>query len=97
LGRSPTAQRFAIRDEVEARSYLQHAVLGTRLVECTLAMRNWAGRKSAEAILGSIDATKFKSSMTLFDHVAGDADNPFAHVLAAFFLGERDPLTLERL
>jgi uncharacterized protein (DUF1810 family) len=97
LGRSPMAQRYAIRDEVEARRYLVHPVLGTRLAECTEAMLGWAGRRSAEAILGPIDAMKFRSSMTLFDAVAGEADNPFARALAAFCHGERDPLTLERL
>ena len=61
LGRSPMAQRYAIRDEVEARSYLTHPVLGARLCECTQAMLHWAGRKTAETILGPVDATKFKS------------------------------------
>jgi uncharacterized protein (DUF1810 family) len=97
LGRSPMAQRYAIRDEVEARSYLTHPVLGARLCECTQAMLHWAGRKTAETILGPVDATKFKSSMTLFDAVADAADNPFARALAAFCHGDRDPLTLERL
>jgi len=97
LGRSPMAQRYALRDEVEARSYLVHPVLGARLGECTEAMLGWAGRKSVEAILGPIDAIKFKSSMTLFDAVAGQAENPFARTLAALCHGERDPLTLERL
>jgi uncharacterized protein (DUF1810 family) len=97
LGRSAMAQRFAIRDEVEARSYLTHPLLGARLLESTGAMLGWAARKSAEAILGPIDALKFASSMTLFDAVADAADNPFALALAAFNRGERDPLTLERL
>jgi uncharacterized protein (DUF1810 family) len=97
LGRSPTAERYAIRDSVEASSYLAHPTLAPRLVECTQAMLGWAGQKSAEAILGPVDALKFKSSMTLFDAVADEADNPFARALAAFCHGERDPLTLERL
>jgi uncharacterized protein (DUF1810 family) len=97
LGHSPMAQRYAIRDAVEARSYLTHPVLGARLRESTEIMLDWTGRKSAEAILGPVDATKFKSSMTLFDAVADTADNGFARALAAFFHGERDPLTLERL
>jgi len=97
LGRSPMARRYAIRDEVEARAYLAHPVLGSRLRECTEAMLGWAGRKSAEAILGPIDAMKFASSMTLFDAVSETADNRFARALAAFCHGERDPLTLERL
>lgn len=97
LGRSPTAERYALRDAVEARGYLTHPVLGTRLIESTEAMLGWAGRRSAEAILGPIDALKFKSSMTLFDAVADEADSPFARALAAFCHGERDPLTLERM
>ena len=97
LGRSPTSERYAIRDAVEAHSYLAHPVLGARLVESTEAMLGWAGRRSAEAILGPVDALKFKSSMTLFDAVAGDADNPFARALAAFCHGARDPRTLDRL
>jgi uncharacterized protein (DUF1810 family) len=97
LGRSPTARLYAIGDAVEAAAYLAHPLLGARLRECTTAMLGWAGRSGAEAILGPVDAVKFKSSMTLFDAVAGAPDNPFAHALAAFCQGERDPLTLERL
>lgn len=96
LGRSPTARRYALRDAVEAHAYLTHPVLGARLRECTETMLGWAGRKSAEAILGPVDAMKFASSMTLFDAVAEDEDL-FARALAAFNRGERDPLTLERL
>jgi len=97
LGGSPTARHYAIRDAVEAPGYLAHPVLGTRLIECTEAMLVWAGRRRANAILGPIDALKFKSSMTLFDAVADEAENAFARALAAFYHGERDPLTLERL
>jgi uncharacterized protein (DUF1810 family) len=96
LGRSATARFYAIADAVEASAYLAHELLGPRLRECTSAMLGWAGRKSAEAILGPIDALKFASSMTLFDAVAED-DDCFARALAAFNRGERDPLTLERL
>jgi len=97
LGRSSTSHHYAIRDAVEARGYLLHPVLGSRLGECTGAMLRWAGRRSAETILGPVDALKFKSSMTLFDAVSDDADNSFARALAAFCHGERDPLTLDRL
>jgi uncharacterized protein (DUF1810 family) len=97
LGGSTMAQRYAIRDAIEARGYLTHQLLGSRLVECTRAMLGWAGRRSAERILGPVDAMKLKSSMTLFDAVSDQAENPFAGALAAFCDGERDPLTLERL
>lgn len=96
LGRSPTARSYAIADAVEANSYLSHPILGPRLGECTDAMLSWAGRRTAEAILGPVDAMKFVSSMTLFDAVAED-DRRFARALAAFNHGERDPLTLELL
>ena len=97
LGRSRMALHYALRDEVEARRYLEHPLLGPRLCECTEATLAWAGRKSAETILGPIDALKFASSMTLFDAVSESPDNRFAGALAAFCRGERDPLTLERL
>lgn len=96
LGRSPTARLYAIAGLAEARAYLAHPVLGSRLLECTEAMLGWAGRRSAEAILGSIDALKFKSSMTLFE-AAAEEPARFAAALDAFCAGERDAATLARL
>jgi uncharacterized protein (DUF1810 family) len=96
LGRSPTARFYAIADRAEAVAYSRHAVLGPRLRECTEAMLGWAGRRSAERILGPDDALKFRSSMTLFEACADDPA-PFAAALEAFYGGERDSATLERL
>ena len=96
LGRSATAQFYALADRAEAEAYDRHGVLGARLRECTAAMLGWAGRRSAEAILGPIDALKFGSSMTLFEACAADPA-PFAAALEAFYHGERDPATLARL
>lgn len=95
LGRSETARFYAIADREEARAYLAHPVLGPRLAECTEAMLAWAGRRSAEGILGSIDAMKFRSAMTLFE--AGGGHARFAQALEAFFEGERDEQTLALL
>ena len=97
LGRSPTAQFYAIADEAEARAYLAHPVLGPRLGECTDAMLGWAGRKSGEAILGPLDALKFRSSMTLFEVAAEESDDRFGRALDGFYSGERDRATLELL
>ena len=98
LGHSPMAVRYAIGDLAEARDYLAHPVLGARLSEAAGAMLAHAGTLSAEAILGGIDAVKFRSSMTLFETAAeGDAKALFAGCLAAFFGGARDPETLRRL
>lgn len=95
LGTSPTARLYAIRDLAEARAYLADAILGPRLIESTAAMLGWAGQRSAEAMLGGIDAIKLRSSMTLFEAAAnGAAKMPFATCLEAFFAGERDAATL---
>jgi uncharacterized protein (DUF1810 family) len=95
LGRSPTALFYAIASAEGARAYLAYAPLGARLIECTGAML--ANRdRSAEAILGPVDATKLRSSMTLFDAVAGPGA-PFAEALNAFYAGRRDEATLELL
>ena len=95
LGRSPTAMFYAIASAAEARAYLAHPLLGSRLAECTSAILAHRDR-SAEAIFGPVDAMKLKSSMTLFEAVAGDPA-PFASVLDTFFDAERDPATLKLL
>ncbi len=96
LGRSETARFYAIADRDEASAYVRHPVLGSRLVECTDAMLGSAGMRSADAVLGPVDALKFNSSMTLFECVAPGAA-PFAEALDAFYEGARDGATLERL
>ena len=96
LGRSATAQFYAIRGRDEAEAYGRHPLLGPRLRECTEAMLGWAGKRSAERILGPVDVLKFRSSMTLFEACTVDA-TPFAAALEAFYGGERDQATLERL
>jgi uncharacterized protein (DUF1810 family) len=95
LGRSHMAQLYAIRDLDEARAYLAHPVLGTRLRECVAAVLAHAGTRTAEAIFGGIDSIKLRSSMTLFE-AAGGGD-PFAEIIVAFFDGARDPETLRLL
>jgi uncharacterized protein (DUF1810 family) len=103
--------RYAIASPEEACAYLEHPVLGPRLVECAEALLAHAG-KPAEAILGSVDATKLRSSMTLFARAAelaspqttgtipvsrglGDS-GVFTLVLERFYEGRPDPAT-ERL
>jgi uncharacterized protein (DUF1810 family) len=95
LGRSATARHYAIESFAEARAYLAHALLGPRLFECTEAVL--AHRASSpEAIFGSVDATKLRSSMTLFEAAADEA-GPFGEALEAFYGGERDAATLRLL
>ena len=95
LGRSPTAQHYAISGLDEARAYLAHPVLGPRLVECAQALLDLPGA-DAVAVLGSIDAVKLRSSMTLFAHA--DPTQPvFRAVLGRYFRAAEDEATTSRL
>ncbi len=95
LGHSPTARMYAISGRGEAKAYLQHPILGPRLVECTNLV-NAVETKSADDIFGYPDDLKFRSSMTLFAEVS--PDNPvFVDALDKYFGGEPDQLTLDRL
>lgn len=91
LGRSATARAYAVSDLDEARAYLDHPVLGARLRECCRALLDLEDT-SAVAVLGSVDALKLRSSMTLF--VRADPDEQVCvEVLQRFFDGEPDPAT----
>jgi uncharacterized protein (DUF1810 family) len=95
LGRSPTSQQFAIASLAEARSYLEHSILGSRLRECASLVLAVPGR-SADEILGELDAMKLRSSMTLF-HRASPEEPLFRQVLERFFDGRPDPATDDAL
>ncbi|MDB5689149.1 MAG: calpastatin [Sphingomonas bacterium] len=94
LGRSETAQFYAIRSIDEARAYLAHPLLGRRLVACVAALQDLTGT-TAEAVFGGIDAMKLRSSLTLFDAAGGDP--MFAAALDRWFGGRRDEATLHLL
>jgi uncharacterized protein (DUF1810 family) len=96
LGSSPMSQAYAIRSLDEARAYLDHPLLGPRLRESTEALLAADRDASADQILGSIDAIKVRSSMTLF-HRAAPEEQIFKDVLARFYAGEADPETERRL
>ncbi len=95
LGRSPTAQHYAIGDLDEARAYLTHPVLGPRLVECAQALLDLPGDDAA-TVLGPVDAVKLRSSMTLFAH-ADPAQPVFRAVLERYYGGREDEATTSRL
>jgi uncharacterized protein (DUF1810 family) len=95
LGRSSTAQYYAISGLAEAQAYLAHELLGPRLLECARAMAELSG-SDANAVLGGIDAQKLRSSMTLFAHAAPD-EPVFREVLAKYFGGDEDAATVARL
>jgi uncharacterized protein (DUF1810 family) len=103
LGLSPMAQRYAISGLSEARAYLLHPILGTRLRDCTALVNAVDGRPITE-IFGWPDDLKFHSSVTLFGWAAsrGPSDQiagyeVFAQAIDKYFAGKPDQATLERL
>ena len=92
LGSSPTARRYAIASLREARAYLEHPVLGPRLRECSAALLDREGADDPAAVLGSVDALKLRSCMTLFARVAPE-EPVFAAVLDRYYGGAVDPAT----
>jgi uncharacterized protein (DUF1810 family) len=94
LGFSAMAQRFAIGSRAEAVAYLEHDLLGPRLLECT-GLVLAASEKTITDILGSPDDMKFRSCMTLFDVVS--QQGIFAEGIAAFYPDGKDRATLEIL
>jgi uncharacterized protein (DUF1810 family) len=95
LGHSGMSERYAIGSLDEARAYLAHPVLGTRLRECAALVLATTGR-TAKEILGPTDAMKLRSSMTLFHRAAPD-EPFFAQVLDRYYGGVADEATDKRL
>ena len=92
LGESATSARFAIADLAEARAYLADPVLGPRLKDAATALMAHA---DPAAVLGPLDATKARSSFTLFESAGGA---PFAaKALERLYGGQRDDVTLALL
>jgi uncharacterized protein (DUF1810 family) len=95
LGFSPTAKLYSIKGIKEARQYLIHPILGKRLIECTEVVVSLKGGSVSE-IFGYPDDLKFKSSMTLFEKIAGSG-SVFSAALDRYCRGERDAKTLSLL
>jgi len=91
LGFSPTSRYFGISSLAEARAYLAHPTLGTRLRECA-AVVDGLPMTSAVDVFGSIDAVKLRSSMTLFLR-ADPAEPVFQRLLDHYFDGVPDAQT----
>lgn len=93
LGRSETAQHYAIASLDEARAYLNHPVLGSRYIECVTALQDLP-TSDPTAVLGSVDATKLRSSLTLFSEAAPE-QKLFKAALERWFRGSKDQLTID--
>jgi uncharacterized protein (DUF1810 family) len=95
LGFSSMSRRYSIISSEEARAYLNHPVLGARLLECAQAVLDAEGRSAAE-IFGSPDDLKLRSCATLFASVS-PAKSVFDRILEKYYRGVRDDKTLRRL
>lgn len=94
LGESVTSQYYGIKNRQEALNYLNHPVLGERLITCAKILLALKGRTSLE-IFGYPDELKLESCMTLFAQIS---TNPiFAEVLDKYYAGGRDGQTLQLL
>jgi uncharacterized protein (DUF1810 family) len=95
LGSSAMSRTYAIGSLEEARAYLEHPVLGPRLLECAATVADSAAG-TAQQIFGGIDTHKLRSSMTLF--LRADPGQPvFQRVLDRYFDGQADAATDQRL
>lgn len=91
LGRSKKSKKFAIKEIDEARRYLQHPILGSRLRECTRLVINQVPRPVISEFFRPPDNFKLQSCMTLFalaSHTDED-EGLFSAVLSDYFAGQR--------
>ena len=95
LGFSPTAKYYSIKNLEEAKAYLAHPILGSRLQECAEAVVRVEGRSASE-IFGSPDDLKLRSCATLFASVSPPG-SVFDRLLEKYYRGERDGKTLRLL
>ena len=86
LGMSSISREYSIQNQQEAKDYLNHNVLGNRLIEITSALMK-IEQKTARSIFGYPDDLKLKSSMTLFKIISPD-NKLFSDVLVKYFNGE---------
>ena len=95
LGYSSNANYYGIGGLSEATAYIQHPILGPRLIEISRALLNLPGN-DATNVMGSPDDMKLRSSMTLFSLVKG-ADPVFELVLDKYFQSQKDNQTIALL
>lgn len=95
LGTSAMAQEYSLVSLDEARAYLAHPVLGPRLRDCVAAIQRHRGT-AIDAILGEVDALKYRSCLTLFS-LAGPSESLFDEALQTFYGGEHCQRTLTLL
>ena len=95
LAFSSTSKHYSIKSLAEAKAYLDHSLLGPRLLESAEAVLRLEGRSATE-IFGSPDDLKLRSCATLFARVS-PRDSVFHQLLTKYYGGEPDGRTLQLL
>ena len=93
LGRSDTAKLYSIKSLEEGRAYLEHLVLGPRLVEACEILLSLKDA-SMDEVMGFPDDLKLLSSMTLFEALS-DSNSIFTKIIEVYFDDERDEVSLK--
>ena len=93
LGNSEATKIFSIKSLEEGRAYLEHPVLGPRLVEACEILLTLKGT-SINEVMGFPDDLKLLSSMTLFETFS-ESNSVFTRIIEIYFDSERDEATLE--
>ena len=92
LGMSTTSQRYSVKSIAEAKAYLAHPVLGSRLLDCAEAVLHVEGLSAVE-LFGSPDDMKLRSCATLFGLVSPEV-SVFNRIIDKYFHGQRDDRTM---
>ena len=93
LGDSKATKIFSIKSLEEGRAYLEHPVLGPRLVEACEILLTLKGT-SINEVMGFPDDLKLLSSMTLFETFS-ESNSVFTRIIEIYFDSARDEATLE--
>ena len=93
LGISETSTKYSIQNLDEARDYLNHPILSSRLRQITTELIRLE-ENNAIKVFGYTDSKKLKSSMTLFSIVDSSPESIFKKAIDKFFDGEKDERAL---
>lgn len=94
LGHSYNSEFYGLNGKEEAKAYLKHPKLGTRLKEITTALLD-CDKPSIDDIFDFPDNLKIRSCMTLFDMIS--PNDVFKNVLDKYYEGKICEKTIWRL
>ena len=94
LTSDPVTEYYAVTLQ-EAIAFLEHPILGKRLIEIATALLN-IETFDLVSVVSMIDAFKLMASMTLFSRISTDT-SVFRQVLDKYCLGAEDSTTIQHI